>query len=88
MNEEKIIKHLVRIENKFDGRFDSLDQKIDREVGKLRDEITTQQDKAMVILQRLDQERVFTQRWIERLEENQKQQGKEISRIKKVLKIA
>lgn len=88
MNEEKIIKHLVRIENKFDGRFDSLDQKIDREIGKLRDEILTQQDKAMVILQRLDQERVFTQNWIRRLETDVEDSKKEIVKIKKVLKIA
>lgn len=88
MNEEKIIKHLFRIENKLDDKFDLLNQKTDREVIKLRDEILTQQDKAMVILQRLDQERIFTQRWIERLEENVKKQSQEIVKIKKILKIA
>lgn len=84
MNEEKIIKHLIRLEDKIDN----VDLKIDREIGSLRNEMNDKLDGILVIVQRLDQERIFTQRWIQRLEEDVKQQDKEIKLIKKVLKIA
>ena len=45
-------------------------------------------DKQLVILQRLDQERVFTQEWIRRIEEEVKTHSQELSRVKLQLKIA
>jgi len=61
--EEKIIKHLVQLENKMDLGF----KQVRQEANDFRDEILAQQDKAMVILQRLDQERIFTNETIKRI---------------------
>lgn len=84
MNEDKIIKHLIQLENKIDN----VDRKIDREIGSLRDDINNKLDEVLVIIKRVDEERIFTQRWVQRLEDDVKRQDKEIKQLKKVLNIA
>ncbi len=61
MNEEKIIKHLIQLENRLEKKVDKVDNKIDRELGSLRNDVNDKLDAILVIVQRLDQERVFTQ---------------------------
>lgn len=80
MNEGKIIKKLLD----HDERFDAIEKKIDT----MRDESLTVKDEMMVILKRLDQERILTIEWAKRLEDNAGKQQKEIDHIKHVLKIA
>ena len=88
MEDKELIKHLIRIENKIDSGFDSLDNKIGREISGIRNEMNNRLDEVLVIVHRLDQERVFTQRWIHRLEEDVARNTNDISQMKKVLKIA
>ncbi|MCL5774274.1 MAG: hypothetical protein M1536_07865 [Firmicutes bacterium] len=76
---EKLLEH--------DRRFDRLEEKFDKKIDSLRDEFLTRTDKILVILQRLDQERVFTNEAIRRLEEQQENQQKELNKIKQILKI-
>ena len=60
MNEEKIIEKLLR----HDQRFDHLKA----EMRQMRREYLHGQDQIMVILKRLDEERLFTTHWIQRIE--------------------
>lgn len=79
---DKIIDKLVE----HDGRLDQMVTK--NEFNTFKDQILTGQDKMMQILQRLDQERIFTQEWIKRIEKEVENHTKEISKIKRTLKIA
>ena len=56
------------------------------EFNEFREEMLSGQDKMMTILQRLDQERVFTVQWIERIETDVDRNKNEIKGIK--LKLA
>lgn len=75
MNEEKITAKLVET----DEYFEVLDDKIDGLTGKV-DKLTNGMDKAMVILQRLDQERIFAAEWVRRIE-------RDVEKIKQQLHI-
>ena len=62
MEDSKVIEKLIE----HDERLDRIEKNM---VTKLEfHELTDTMDKAMVILQRLDQERVFTSEWIRRIE--------------------
>lgn len=73
MNEEKVIKKLLD----HDEEFERVHQGIDE----LKKEILSGQDQILTIVQRLDQERVFTFEYVKRLQ-------KDIDRVKKILKIS
>lgn len=74
-NEDKIIQKLVEIDTKMD----SLATK--KELGIFRAEMLDVLDKQGVILQRLDQERLFTIEWIKRIEAD-------VAKIKQHLQLA
>ncbi|MDI6734072.1 MAG: hypothetical protein QMD50_01080 [Patescibacteria group bacterium] len=92
MNEDKIIQKLLE----HDKQFDKLDNKITdivtdihgmkdvlvtkSEFSEFRNQVSTTQDKIVTILERLDHERIFSAKWVERVES-------EIQKIKQVLKI-
>lgn len=80
MNEEKIIQKLFE----HDDRFDRIEEKIEA----MRNDFLTSKDEMMVILKRLDQERIFTIEWVKRIESKVEKQQQEIQHIKQVLKIA
>lgn len=79
MNEDKIIDKLFE----HDNRFDKVGNKIDN----MTMEIFRRQDEIITILRRLDQERIFTASWIQRIEKEVEDHTREISRIKTELKI-
>jgi len=79
MAEDKIIKKLLEHDDEF--------EKTRGELKIFRDDVLSGQDRMMVILQRLDQERVFTNETIKRLEMSIKTQETEINKIKKLLKV-
>jgi DNA anti-recombination protein RmuC len=60
MNEDKIIEKLIE----HDERFDKIDQKMDT----FKEEILQGQDEIIRIVKRLDEDRVFTHKWVERIE--------------------
>ncbi|KKU94162.1 MAG: hypothetical protein UY26_C0003G0313 [Candidatus Jorgensenbacteria bacterium GW2011_GWA1_48_13] len=72
MNEDRVIQKL----NEHDRRFD----KLESEIGDFKHQVLATQDEILTIIRRLDEERVFTTRWIERIEE-------EITKIKSHLNI-
>ncbi len=75
MNEDKILQKLAE----HDARLDRLEEKMDQMVTK--DEFNAKMDKVLTILGRLDQERIFTQEWIHRIEAD-------VEKIKRQLHIA
>lgn len=81
MNEDKIIAKLAE----HDQKFDELLKKTD--FNEFRNQILPSQDKIMEILQRLDQERIFTTAWVSRIEKEVEEHAKEIARVKAALKI-
>jgi hypothetical protein len=68
-----------------DTRFDRLEQTMATkgEMG----QILTALDNMMIILQRLDHERVFTHEWIKRVEGQLERQQQDIDHLKTVLKV-
>lgn len=90
---DKIDKHLENHDKQFEGvrkklfdhddHFDKLDAKIDNRFN----QTLTVLDKILIIVQRVDQERVFTFAAVQRLQKNIENQQKEIQKIKKVLNI-
>jgi chromosome segregation ATPase len=73
----EVIKHTEAIEqlptrSELDNRFNNL---------------TSYQDKMMSIMERLDQERLFTFEAVKRLEVDVERNNKEIKRIKEILKV-
>ena len=80
--QEKIIEKLLD----HDEKLDQMATKTDLQ--ELRHEMLAGQDKMITILERLDQERVFTNQAIERLEHRVEENTKEIQTIKTQLKIA
>lgn len=82
LNDQKIdilIKKFLTVDDRFFA--------VSQEIKESKDEILTVLDKTMVIIQRLDQERVFTYAAVKRLQEQQENQQKEITKIKQVLNI-
>ncbi len=75
MDETKVLQKLIE----HDERLDRIEHKLDSLVS--RDEFNGKMDKMLVILERLDQERVFTSEWIKRIEND-------VERIKQHLHIA
>jgi len=89
MDEDKIINKLLE----HDKRFEDLTTEV--EFGALRSEILHGQDEMMIILKRLDEERVFTLEWVKRLEQELEDQRQKLTRhdieikeMKEKLKIA
>lgn len=80
MSDDKIIKKLIEHDEKLEALEDKMEAGFKDTIGKL-EKITT-------IVQRLDQERVFTNEWIKRVEGQLEKQEKEITKIKQILKIA
>lgn len=72
MDENKVIKKLLEHDEEF--------EKIRSELKENQDEILTRLDGIMVIVQRIDQERIFTFEYVKRLQ-------KDIDKVKKILKI-
>jgi len=70
----------------MDARLDQTvsNQKFDE----FRDKVFTILDQQSAILQRLDQERVFTYEWIKRIENDLAEKEREIKNIKQVLNIS
>lgn len=84
MDETKILQKLIEHDAKLDqieDRFNGIATKEDIH------QINNSLDKAMVILQRLDQERIFTQEWIRGVEGEVERHSQEIQQIKQNLHI-
>ncbi len=81
MNEDKIISKLIEHDRK-------LDEVVTKsEFNDFKDKVLTGQDKMMNILERLDQERIFTTAWVGRIEKEVEEHTREIKNIKQALKI-
>jgi len=73
MNEDRVLQKLVEHDKRFAGidqrlaehdrRFD----KLDTEISDFKNRVYTAQDEMITILRRLDEERIFTTRWVERI---------------------
>ena len=77
---DKIIEKLLE----HDDRFERIEKKIDKNHG----EVIGILDNVMVIINRLDQERIFTFEIVKRLQKDIERQDKELQKVKKVLNIA
>lgn len=77
---DKIFEKLMEHDDRFDQIEENFNQKFDQ--------VLTVLDKAMVILQRLDQERLFTFEVIKRMQKDIENQQKQINKVKQILKIA
>lgn len=82
MDGEKIIKKLIELEGAMEDKVSN--DKFDR----FRDEVLAGQDKMITILQRLDEERIFTNKWIGEIEEKVEANKMEIDKMKLRLKVA
>jgi hypothetical protein len=102
MDEDKIIQKLQEHDKRFDehdkrfdlviGKLSEHDERLDNLVTKVefqdfKDKVLTGQDKMMNILERLDQERIFTTAWVGRIEKEVEEHTREIKNIKQALKI-
>ncbi len=72
MSNDKVIKKLIEQDEQLEKLGKNMATRLDL------DEMRTVMDKAMTILERLDQERIFTQEWVKRIEND-------VDRIKKHL---
>ncbi len=75
MTEDKIVKKLVE----HNERLDRIEEKLDKVA--TRDEMNARMDELLVILRKLDEDRLFTFAIYKRLE-------KDVEKVKKILKIA
>lgn len=82
MNEDKIIQKLIE----HDEQFEDLKGKINDLP--TRQEFLQKEDEIIKILNRLDQERIFTMQAIKRIEVEVEQHSQEIKQIKQQLKLA
>lgn len=90
---EKVDKRFVgidqrfeRIENKLfehDERFERIEERLDKTL--TREEYIADSEKMMTILQKLDQERIFTVDWVKRVESENKKHGVSIQIHDKLL---
>ena len=93
--QDKIIKKLIehdaqfeRIEKKLvnhDEWFEKIEKRLNQTVTK--EEYLSGQDEIMKILERLNQERIFTNEWIKRTEKQIEQNREDIIKIKQVLNL-
>lgn len=77
---DKIIEKLLE----HDERFEKIEEKIDKK----HEEVMGVLDNVMVIISRLDQERIFTFEIVKRIQKDIERQDKELQKVKKILKIA
>lgn len=75
-----ITKKLLEHDNYFDEMREEFNQKFNQ--------VLTSLDKVMVIVQRLDQERLFTFEIIKRMQKDIDNNQKDLNRVKQILKIA
>lgn len=80
MNEDKILQKL----GEHDKRFDALES----DFGEFKIKTLATQDEMVTILRRLDEERLFTTRWVDRIEKEVERHEQELSEVKKHLKIS
>lgn len=80
MDEDRVIKKLLEHDRRFDEM--AVDFK------DFKNQVFTAQDEMLTILRRLDEERVFTAAWLNRIEKEVEEHKKEISKIKEHLKIS
>ncbi|OGY41764.1 MAG: hypothetical protein A2Y82_02710 [Candidatus Buchananbacteria bacterium RBG_13_36_9] len=79
MPEDKIIQKLLE----HDDRFEKLEGKMDENFRKVNDTL----ESIVTIVQRLDQERIFTAEWVKRIEKEVEDHTKEIKDMKLKLNI-
>ena len=79
--DDRIFKKLVDHEEKLQSIEENMATKNDM------NKVMTALDEVLVITRRLDQERIFTQSWIKRLEDNVKENTRDIIKMKKTFKI-
>jgi len=82
MDESKIINKILDLDGRLNDIENSMLNKTDGE------QLTATLDSIHRIVQRLDQERIFTTEWVKRIERDVEQQKLEIDKIKRVLDIA
>ena len=80
MQEEKIIQKLIE----HDEKFERLGGKMDENFRKVNDTL----EGIATIVQRLDQERIFTAEWVRRIEKEVENHSQEIKDMKLKLNIA
>ena len=81
MDEIKILQKLIE----HDEHLDRIEEKMATMV--TLDAFNNRMDKAMTILERLDQERIFSQEWIRRVEGEVERHTQEIKQLKQHLNI-
>jgi hypothetical protein len=81
MQEDKIIQKLLE----HDDRFDRLEKQVTTkdDLKEIKDTL----EGIATIVQRLDQERIFTAEWVKRIENEVEKHRQEIIKIKQVLKV-
>lgn len=80
MSEDKIIAKLMEHDERFDG--------VKEEFKALREEMLSGHDAEMAILKRLDEERIFTHKWVKDIEDKVEENTVEIKNIKLRLNVA
>jgi len=78
---DRVIKKLIE----HDERFERIEEKVDKMV--TREEYLRGYDEMITILRRLDQERIFGNQWVKRIEKRVDGHDQEIAQIKQVLNI-
>lgn len=81
MDEKKVLQKLIE----HDEKLNRIEEKLDKLV--MKDDFNNKSDKMMVILKRLDQERVFTTEWVRRVESDVERNKQEIKQLKQHLGI-
>jgi len=81
MDENKVLQKLIEHDERFDRLKQTLADKASFST------FNEKMDKAIVILQRLDQERIFTQEWVRRVEAEVERHTQEINKVKQQLNI-
>lgn len=90
---DSVDKRLDSMDQRFDSvdrRLDSMDRRFDKsesDFTEFKHQTLSIQDEMLTILRRLDEERVFTSAWIQRIEKEVEEHTKEIARIKEVLRV-
>lgn len=80
MNEDKVIEKLLDHDKKFNH--------LEKKISDFKQETLKNQEEMITILKRLDQERIFTTRWIKRIEKEVEEHEQEITKLKQSLNIA
>jgi uncharacterized protein YjgD (DUF1641 family) len=82
MKNDAIIEKLLEHDKRLDRIEENMATKVETR------EIMQTLDGMMVILQRLDQERIFTNETIRRIQQQLNEQQKDLDQVKKILKIS